>query len=503
MASEQVVVVEQKPVESMRVQAPERNAVGGKVIVFDGKSDKVDATKDDKKAETKPEEKAAEAKGADERLSDGLQALRKRLGFYKEEKPADKAEKTDDKKVEAKAEDKADDKKTDDEKPKVTKRPRSSVTPDLVEAVTQSAVRAATEATKIANESREKPKAAADDSETLSDADRRDLEVFKYLEKTNPTKYEGASKKFLKFTKEFDKYRTKWEEENQGKEFDPQAEDHDQFYAKHQPPHDPDDVEEARINMRVEAKLKEKDRESDDRYGKLETKIIEQELAPEIDKRAAGAVAAMVGEVDKDLAKVLAEKGPDAVAEADPIAFDVLDRSASDLRQALAELEKLSHPSGRFKFDDKNRIHGFLDSFATNLERSFKNLPLDEQVRDGKVFATQAEMRSMPKEQRSRYWAMGPEDIAAALVSETAAGAKKIIATERERIDKYLKARGLTATKTTDDEKAKEGKGNGSASSKPNSPAASTDANAAAGGKLGEAAVDPSIKTLVTKLFPA
>lgn len=503
-AAEQVVVVEQKPAESMRVQQQPNNAVGGKVIVFDGKPEKpADDKPKDKKEEKPPEKPAAEAKAADEKLSEGLQALRKKLGFWKEDKPAAKADdkKADDEKAAAAATKKANDEKAAENPKAATKRPRATLTPEVVEAVTQSAVRAATEANRLANENKPAAKEAEED-DTLSEADKRDLEVFKYLEKQNPDRYAGATKKFLKFTKEFDKYRTKWEEENPDKPFDPQAADHDQFYAKHQPPHDPDELEEARLNMKVEARLKEKDKESDERYGKLETKIIEQELAPVIDKRAASAVAAMVNEVDPELAKVLSEKGPDAVSDADPIAFEVLDKSALELRQALAELEKLSHPSGRFKFDPRNQIHGFLDRFASGLENSIKDLPVDEQVRDGKIFATQAEMRSIPKAQQGRYWTLGPEDISTALVSETASGAKKIIKVERDRIDKYIKARGLSAAKTTDDAKGADGKGGGSASSKPNSPAAATDANAASGGKLAEGAKDPAINSLVAKLFP-
>lgn len=520
MATTGTLDVKQTPVEGMKVQQQTTNPVGGKVIIFDGKTDK---TETDKAKETekkvdgaattaKEGEQKAGDKTADEKLDDGLKALRKSLGFWKDDKKTDDKAADDKKKADdaaaAKAKDdkKADDKKTDDkndkedDRPRATKRQRSNLTPELVETVAQTAVRAAVEANKAAQP---KPEKQTDAEDALSDADKRDLEVFKYLEKQAPDKYKGAAKQFIKFTSEYERYRTKWEEENPDKPFDPQAEEHDPFYEKHQPKHDPTDLEEAKINMRLEQKLKERDVEHDARYGQLETRLLEKDLAPVIDRKAGEAVAAMVGEVDKDLAKVLLEKGPDAVAEADPIAFDVLDKSAADLRGALTELEKLSHPSGRFRFDKNNPIHDSLDRFAVGLERSIKGLPMDEQIRDGKMFATQTELRSIPENQRGRYWVLTPEDIGAHLVQETAAASKKIIESERARIEKYAKSRGLVAAKSTDDGKGGGAQSSGGTSDKPKSPAASTDAGNAAAMKVGDTAGDPAIKTLVSRLFPS
>lgn len=504
-------VVKQTPAEGMKIQQQSTNQVGGKITVFDGKSEReLGKPADDKPKveepakEDKPkveEKKPSEEKPAETKLEDGLAALRKSLGFWKDDKKADD-KKAEEKKVETKAEEKKTEEKVDEkaeEKPKVTKRAKSGMTPELMETVAQTAARAAVAANKAAEPKTEK----VDETADMSESDKRDLEVFQHLEQQKPEAYKGVAKQFVKFTKEFEKYRTKWEEENDGKEFDPESTDHDQFYAKHQPKYDPADLEEAKINMRLEAKLKERERDHEDRYGKLETRLLEQDLAPVIDKKAGDAVAAMVAEVDSDLAKALSEKGPDAIAESDPIAFEVLDRSAADLRGALAELEKLSHPSGRFKFDKKNPIHDSLDRFAVNLEKSIKDLPMDEQIRDGKMFATQTELRSIPEKERSRYWVLTPDDIAASLVSETAGGAKKLIEGERARIKKYAEKMGLSASKPTGDEKKDDAKGADAGNGKPKSPAAATDAGNAAAMKMGEGAGDPAIKTLVNRLFPA
>lgn len=523
--AKEIITVTQTPGQSMAPAPQETIRSGGKILIFDGKRDTelgkpapaAAAAPDDKKAGAADADKKADDKKTDDKASalSGLDALKKSLGFWKEDKKADdkkaadkKAE--DDKKLAddaaAKAGDKAaDDKKADDERDKAgrfTKRPKSAITPDLVETVVQTATRAAVEANKASAAAAAKDDKKPDPTEDLSEADKRNLEVLSYMAKSDE-KYKGLDRQFIKFAKESASYQAEWEKENPGKEFNPEDSDHDTFYAKHEPKYNQADFDEARINMQLDSRMRDREKQMDERYGKIEAKLLEQELAPAVDKKAGESIQAMVAAVDPEAAKVLAEKGHEGLAEQDPLAFEVLDRTAADMRVLVGELEKLNHPSGRFRFDERNPAHKFLDEFAAGLEQHIKRLPFEDQVRDGKMFATQSEIRGLPEAQRARYWTLNSDVISEELVKSMAQGAKNVLAAERAKLDKYIKAKGGGAAKApdkADDKKAADAK---PGADKPNSPAASTDAGSASASSVQNNNTGTSVQTLVSRLWPS
>lgn len=519
-----IIIERQTPAQRMAPAEQEVLKSGGKVLIFDGKKD-VEVGKPTEPEKPAPETKkveeaaAAGAEKKDEKKElSGLEALRKSLGFWKEPKKDEKKEDKGEGKAaeaaagqeakggaEAAAGDKGgvDDAGAEserDKKGKFTKKPRSGITPELVETMATTAARAAVEANR-ASAAPDKP-TEADPAADLSPADRRDLEVLSYMAK-NDDRYKGLDKQFLKFTKEFGAYQADWEKENPDKQFDPEDSEHDTFYAKHEPKYDRADFDEARISMTLDSRMKERERAMEERYGKIESKLLEQELAPVLDRKAGESIHAMVQAVDPEAAKVLVEKGQEALAEQDPMTFEVLDRTASDMRVLVGELEKLSHPSGRFRFDEKNPAHKFLDEFAAGLEQSIKRMPFEDQVRDGKMFATQAELSGMPAAQRSRFWTIDNSIITEELVKSMSEGAKKVLTEQRNKLDKYAKARGLAPAKATDAAADKSAQGGQKTAAKTNSPAAATDAGNASAGTVQNHAEGAGIRTLVSKLWPS
>lgn len=491
-------VDKQSPPKPMAPHQPEEiKTVGGKVFMFDGKTRK--STDDGADPGKKPDPVVLPEKKDDSTdMKPALDALRERLGFKKKEPEVKKEEKAaEEVKVDVKP---AEEKKEPDDKPKaVARKVRPGLTKEVVEAVAESATRAALEVGRVA---REKSDKVQDADPELSDSDKRNYEVIQFMESKSPS-HKGLSKKFIKFvTKDLPAYRDSWEKENPGKEFDPKSEDHDSFYEKHEPQYDQGEFDNARIDVRVEAGVRERTREIEEKYSSVETEVIEQKLMPEIGRRVAESVHEMVQMVDPQAAKYILEKGADQFAESDPIAFEALDRAAADLQAFLVELEKLTHPSGKFRFKKDNPVHGKIDRFAADLEAGIKALPVEDQIKDGKLFATVAEFRTIPETQKDGYWMLDLDTIRSEIVKNHAQIASKIISTEQKKLESWQKKYSNGSANTTD------GKTDGSSSvrarvEKPNSPAAAVDAGAASSGRVEDMSRGSPIQTLVNKMFPS
>lgn len=482
----------------------------GEAEVAEGRAVEFSGVKPDagEKPDAKPEDKAsAEAKPDD--IDGAINEFKKSLGYYPEEKKEEakkeepekkEDEKSTDKAAEAKPDEKPEDKEDGaEEKPSKRRPVQGGLSVDEAEGLIRSAADAAADAAVRAS----RPQAEAAEKETsdpaasLTDDDRVEYEAFKQLEKDNP-KYKGAAAQYLKFLGEFDRYRTTWEKDHPDEAFDPDSKDHDTFYDRHQPKYNARELEAAKINRVVEERLKTREDEISKRQVALEAKVAEYELKPEIDKQANTAIQAMVGEVDPEAAKLLA-KGPEALQEEDPIAFDILDEAAVSLRMMVGELSKLTHKSGLFRFDPRNNLHVHLDQFAQGLEADIRRRPLEDRVRDGRTFVTKREYDSLPESKRANYWVLDGPTIREELVKAVAKDAQARIAKEKARIQKYTKG----ATKSPPAEEKKAAEKTTTTERKPNSPAAASEAITKPAMTHDSAPAAGTAKVLMDSLFPA
>lgn len=332
-------------------------------------------------------------------------------------------------------------------KVKVTKRAkRDPINEEEVEAiVAKTTARATAEALRVAEEQKKKTTAAEEHS-FLTDADKRRLENLKELESSND-RYVGVTKQFVAYKQKEAHYRDKWAKENPGVDFDPEADEHEDFYAKHSPDIDQDDYTEAVASAKAK-KLIEKEREKlSAKHDEMERKITDRELEPVLINRANQALVEMLGGVDEDLAKLFTEKGGAAVAEENPLAFEVLDNLAKPMQKMVYELSKISNPRARYGFDPKNQVHVELDKWVTGKFEEFA-----EEERDGKPFVQYSEFIRLPALQQRKAWTVAPEDLVEVLVQDFAAEAKAIIADREAKMESYIK-RKSGASKATGGEK--------------------------------------------------
>lgn len=388
------------------------------------------------------------------------------------EKPADeKPNKEDKPKEEAKP--KADAPK--EEKPKETAKPKAKAAPieppptfdadRIAEAVAQGV---STGLSKKAQAEKPKP---ADVADGLTDDERETYEVLARMDAPTSVKY-------VQSTKNAKKYQADWESRNAGKKFDPDSPEHNEFFDENTV-----DWNEVTFNRTLAKMEAEKLFEAERKKGNPELdalrqkdKLRDEEPKILIKKRAtAKSFFAALGDDYKD---IITEDGRVNMAEvkrlktADPLRDIVFD-AAENVEAFAGELYRLTN--GLAEYDEKNKSHELMWDFIQQQEVLLRNMPYEEQLFEGKRFATADEFNAMPPAKRVLYWKLSPDDVTEMYAAHEAKLAQERIVAEEKRIDAINAAREK-AKKPSD--KAVESNGTEKATDtpeavveKPNSPA--------------------------------
>lgn len=288
--------------------------------------------------------------------------------------------------------------------------------------------------------------APTDPTVNLSPEDKENYELFQTLSDSDPAKYKNKHVEFLSFVKKAKNYQTRWEKENAGKAYDPSDSEHEDFYSANQPQFVEADLERAKVRREVrkevEASMVEQNKASERRMRELEEKTV----VPEVNRQAASISDAAVNRFvaaipDEDLRKAATET-LDKLPETDPLAYEVLNGEAANLRREVSELHSIIHR--RDYFNAANPVHTQLSGFINNQEQIIKKLPADKQVFDGKTFATRQEWAAMTPTQRQNRWMLGEEDVVEMLTKTSANRAVKVIESERARLEAQAIKYGYT-----------------------------------------------------------
>jgi len=251
-----------------------------------------------------------------------------------EDKPKEEADSTPEPKEKAKETPPPKEEKAA-EKPKKTKAPDRIIPAsellgdqDDSDAITKAATAAATAAVKaMAPQKQQETKEAAPEiPEDLQDQ----LDVLKELETED--RFKGITKKAVEFARKGgveEQYIKQWRKENPGKEYDPDDQEHSEFYDENDPTAQHEDFD--RAFKRAEKKLLKREaveevrKEFEPRLQEQATERRRQEIEPQIDEEAKESVRSAAAAISEDLRKTLIEKGGPSVAEEDPLAAQVID----------------------------------------------------------------------------------------------------------------------------------------------------------------------------------
>lgn len=289
--------------------------------------------------------------------------------------------------------------------------------------------------------------------DALKEDDRQEYIIAKYLSETNP-KFKGAEKVVLDHIKKSEDYAARWETANPGKLFNPDDEDHNDFYDSLTKPWSERDFRDAEIEMKAEQIVEKKLKGSQAKMEKLEQDSARVELAPVVEKRFNLAAMELAKAVGEDIHEKLSRPdGFTKLEQEDPITAQVLTETLGPLQPVIETIIQIDDPKGRFVIDPKNPLHQQWHEILAGGEKQCAGMR-DEHNR---LFATRTEYAQMNAVQRKNYWYLTPEHLISGIVDYAAKTAASIIKTEKDRQRKIAESLGYVPKTAVS--------GNGSASS--------------------------------------
>lgn len=325
----------------------------------------------------------------------------------------------------------------------IVRKPKPSIEADTARIATEAATAATREAMKsITPVSNLLKKEAPASEEGISESDRHELEVAKHLASTNP-KYKGADKIILAHIKKANTYAAQWEAKNTGKTFDPDDEEHNDFFAEQEKPWEPHEFRMAEIQL---ANKQTEDPERDEIKRELKDLKHKQALAhldPVIDRThiaAAGAIARAVGE---DVLNLLMKEGFDKLAESDPITAQALNTAVTEVKPLIATIIQMDDPDGRIEYDKKNPLHEQWGEYVVTKEAEYAGAE-----NGGRTLVSRNDWSKMNPAQRAKHWFLTADHLVSILVEETSKSTVESLSTEKERQKKIALSLGYVPRET-------------------------------------------------------
>lgn len=336
-------------------------------------------------------------------------------------------------------------------KPKAKTKPAAKPTPVTSPPVDHEALAEAVSrgvATAMTPKPEPKPE-LVDEFASLPAKEQAKVPVLKEMEALYPDRYKGLAKAYADNFKAVLEYQQAWEKENPDKEFDPDAEEHNTFYAKHGVGWDDEDFVNAAVEVRAKKLKSDLKAENNERLSAIERREQARELEPKVyleSKRAARQVFNSLGDQFKD---IVAENGgvngalAQKVITEDPLAADIIFPEVVKIERLCAESFRLH--SGVTDFDKNNPDHVYLANFAATAESEIEALPKADQTNEkGQKFATAAQYAKMTESQRSKHYRLSSEDLNNLLAADLGARAKARLDGERTRLEQMAKKYGYT-----------------------------------------------------------
>ncbi len=400
---------------------------------------KPETDEEKKTREDKEKTTDAEWKKASETVAEKLFKKRGPKEPPKKEEKEEKAEKpaetkVDEEKVEVKPEEK-----------KTSKRRERASEAEITERAAAAAAEAATNAVaKLSPKPEERrPEPVKRPEENLTTAERRQFDVYQELESSQPERYKGVTGKFIKSLADIQDYKKTWAKDNPGQKFDPDAEEHNDFFARVEPEVDQDDWDDARTNIRARQIASESVKPLNEKMQAMEQERARAAIEPFIQQKSIEGVTMLLNEFDQELAaKIRTPEGVKELTESDPITAGILNHTAGIMTTLAAEIVRLHDETAGIPYNPQNPVHKEIADFIVGQEARISKLPLQDRTRDGKRFIGRLAYRQLPPEEKGNYWFLGQDDITYLLAQKYALEAKRIRDSEVEKFNKTAEKLG-------------------------------------------------------------
>jgi len=303
----------------------------------------------------------------------------------------------------------------DSEEPKEpAKKPPFRVEPlDETRAAAEVAAEAAANAVKKVMGDTSKPKDDIDVDSVLGE----DAVVIKALEEVDPAKYKGVARKVAEFKQKESAYRQKWEDENDGAEFNASDPEHSKFYARNEPQILEKDLKKAERLMIKREVMEEVERKNEPIIKERQQREIEERVQPEKAKAIRESVLEVVAELGDEF-KDMDEERINKLHETDPLAEHVLQETSAQYVPLIAAAK---HIEVSMNFNPEDPAHQQVAAYRNRLESEYLQKPAHETTlnnngRTQRLVGIQEYLRMSP-EQQSRHYFIGMDVVLKSLKS--------------------------------------------------------------------------------------
>jgi len=406
------------------------------------------AATETKPADAKPAEQTAqEVADAKKTQADTGDLIAKALGFRKKVLPADKEDTKAGPAKEKAADKPADDGKTADNaatdaaKTIVTKKKaapqvdHARIAAEAATAATREALKSVTPISKLIKDEPPKPE------DLFDPVDRHEYEVAKFMSETNP-KFKGAERVIAEQVRKANTYADQWEAKNPGKVFDPDDEEHNDFFDAQKKPWTDLEFKKAEHNFLNKDSSKEEIQRVQEplleKIKKLEESQAESDVSPIVQQTHIAAAAVIARSIGEDVLNKVSKEGFDKLAESDPVTAEVLAEQVHGILPMIDLMIKIDDPKGRFKFDPKNELHQQWQDYLISKEAEHYG----KDDGHGRTLVGRSEFSKMNGAQQSKHWYLNVNHLVNEYVNETASKAVERINSEKERQKKIALSLG-------------------------------------------------------------
>lgn len=280
--------------------------------------------------------------------------------------------------------------------------------------------------------------------------------------------YAGIADKTIKFWADEESYKAKWEKTNPGAKFNPDDEEHEEFY-KNEPQFNQDDFDAAKSDVAKYEATREMRIEQAERADDEAEVTRHKKESPTIAKAAKAGVAKLITDVSPELGKLVGGELTDEtwakLEDEDPAAAVVLKREGEYLQRKLEEFERLNRYQRTYRPDPKNRLHQDIARVIMDSEDKIASGPKEEQLFNGKQFVPQAEYHRMAweihqtlkgaerkaalKKLDETHWMLQPDDVKDIIIAEHKRRSAQKIKQARTIEDLVKKKHGISASQAT------------------------------------------------------
>lgn len=259
-------------------------------------------------------------------------------------------------------------------------------------------------------EEQQKTKSPVDEHGLEDDQDTHTREVVKVMAEN--AKFKDLPARFETFIEREKEYRTQWEKENAGQQYDPSSDDHADFYDRYgiQWPENEFIKAEAKLEVRRELQsAKEADRKEREELAR------ERQRKQSVEDASKSAKQSVIDRLSNDY-----DLKPEEIESDDKLARLVISNEDRSLRAQVQAIEDIF--KGGAEPDRNNEHHASVFNFINEQEGLMGQLDPSETIRGGLRFAPLDKYSSMPTHERARHWTLwsAPDVVRELLTNETA-----------------------------------------------------------------------------------